>query len=255
MTGLLVSVRSAEEARIALAAGVDVIDVKEPSRGSLGSADAATIRDVVDAVAGRITVSAACGELFEFAAACDAERSRQLPRDVDLAKIGLAGCRARADWRQVWRRWAAELPSPVRPVAVVYADRHAADSPPWPDVLSFASDAHSPYILVDTFSKHGATLFDVWTSGDLDAFVDSASAAHIGVVLAGSLRLADVPLARKFQPDFIAVRGAACRGGRDGVLDAAAIEQLLVALGRPPAGSRPMHRRQRIPAKEYPTAW
>ena len=38
MTGLLVSVRSASEARVALAAGVDVIDVKEPNRGSLGAA-------------------------------------------------------------------------------------------------------------------------------------------------------------------------------------------------------------------------
>ena len=36
MTRLLVSVRSAEEAEIALAGGADVIDVKEPRRGALG---------------------------------------------------------------------------------------------------------------------------------------------------------------------------------------------------------------------------
>ena len=35
---LLVSVRSAEEARAALEGGAALIDVKEPSRGSLGSA-------------------------------------------------------------------------------------------------------------------------------------------------------------------------------------------------------------------------
>ncbi len=41
MTRLLVSVRSAAEAEIALSAGADLIDVKEPSRGSLGAADPA----------------------------------------------------------------------------------------------------------------------------------------------------------------------------------------------------------------------
>ena len=38
---LLVSVRSAAEAEIALHGGADLIDVKEPTRGSLGRADGA----------------------------------------------------------------------------------------------------------------------------------------------------------------------------------------------------------------------
>ena len=41
MSRLLVSVRSAAEAEVALGAGADLIDVKEPSRGSLGAADPA----------------------------------------------------------------------------------------------------------------------------------------------------------------------------------------------------------------------
>ena len=44
MAGLLVSVRSADEARTALAGGATVIDVKEPERGPLGRADPATWR-------------------------------------------------------------------------------------------------------------------------------------------------------------------------------------------------------------------
>src|SRR5437763_1899892 len=64
--GLQVSVRSAAEAESALAGGADLIDVKEPSRGPLGAADAAVIRDVITAVAGRRPVSAAlAGSLDE----------------------------------------------------------------------------------------------------------------------------------------------------------------------------------------------
>ena len=56
MTRLLVSVRSAAEARTALAGGADVIDVKEPAHGSLGRASTEVIREVIDAVAGCVPV-------------------------------------------------------------------------------------------------------------------------------------------------------------------------------------------------------
>ena len=52
MTKLLVSVRCAEEATAALAGGADIIDVKEPRRGSLGRADDRVIREVMEVVAG-----------------------------------------------------------------------------------------------------------------------------------------------------------------------------------------------------------
>ena len=50
MTQLLVSVRSAEEAEAALAGGAHLIDIKEPTRGALGHADATTIADIVHVV-------------------------------------------------------------------------------------------------------------------------------------------------------------------------------------------------------------
>jgi hypothetical protein len=65
MSGLLVSVRNAAEAEEALAGGADIIDVKEPSRGPLGRADAQNARDVIQTVSGRRLVSVALGELAE----------------------------------------------------------------------------------------------------------------------------------------------------------------------------------------------
>ena len=52
MTKLLVSVRDAAEARLAVEAGVDLIDVKEPSAGPLGAAAAETLAEIAAAVAG-----------------------------------------------------------------------------------------------------------------------------------------------------------------------------------------------------------
>ena len=83
MPKLLVSVRSAGEARSALAGGADLIDVKEPSRGPLGAADPAVIRDVIAAVDGRVPVSAAFGEWLAWA-------GKKAPRGLHYAKWGLA---------------------------------------------------------------------------------------------------------------------------------------------------------------------
>ena len=47
MTRLLVSVRDALEARVAMGAGVDLIDVKEPRRGSLGRASNSVVAAVL----------------------------------------------------------------------------------------------------------------------------------------------------------------------------------------------------------------
>lgn len=70
MTQLLVSVRNATEAIAATRGGADIIDVKEPLRGSLGCAAPDTIREIAHALR-RITGSAvplslALGELTEW---------------------------------------------------------------------------------------------------------------------------------------------------------------------------------------------
>ena len=61
--GLLVSVRSVAEAQEAVAGGAAIIDVKEPSRGPLGRADADVTAAIAEAVAGRAQLTVACGEL------------------------------------------------------------------------------------------------------------------------------------------------------------------------------------------------
>ena len=59
---LLISVADAAEARIALEGDADIIDVKDPARGTLGSADSAVLREVVEVVGAARPVSAALGD-------------------------------------------------------------------------------------------------------------------------------------------------------------------------------------------------
>ncbi|HNI07365.1 MAG TPA: (5-formylfuran-3-yl)methyl phosphate synthase, partial [Thiobacillaceae bacterium] len=67
MSGWLASVTGAEEARLALAAGADLIDCKNPAAGALGALPRATVAEVLAAVGGRRPVSATIGDFPDMA--------------------------------------------------------------------------------------------------------------------------------------------------------------------------------------------
>ncbi len=233
--GLLVSVRSAEEAITALAGGADVIDVKEPNRGSLGAADGSTISYVVRTVSGRVPVTAAMGELVDLMDMPNAGGRAVLAAGVSFVKIGLARCAPLRDWRTRWQYAIDSICSSAgddgaRPVAVAYADWHAAQSPPPRDVLFAAIELRCPALLVDTWNKSSGSLFDCWPIDDLRRFLAAAREQSLALVLAGSLAGDGIAAAAELRPDLIAVRTAACDGDRGGKVSCQRVYELKWAI-------------------------
>lgn len=214
MTALLVSVRSAAEARTALAGGAALIDVKEPARGSLGRADDAVIGAVVAAIAGRTPVSAALGEW--------ADDTGKFPdADLSYVKWGLAGCAGRPDWRAGLSRLLDRQQRP-RVVLTAYADWQCARAPAVEEVFALARRHRGPTLLVDTHCKDAAkqrpTLLD-WLP--LPWIVDLCARcrdADVRIALAGSLGPAEIRALADARPDWFAVRGAVCDGDRHGTV-------------------------------------
>lgn len=236
--GLLVSVRNVEEAYAALAGGADVIDVKEPSRGSLGASDGETIAAVVRGVAGRAPVTVAGGELLDLCLGNDSSLDRNNQEGVSLFKLGLAGCGEREDWIETWRRHVATLAKRARPVAVVYADWQLAAAPRPEVVLQAAEIVGCPALLIDTWNKSAGTLFDHWPIDDLAAFLESVRMQGLITVLAGSLSSDTLRTALELRPELVAVRGAACVGNREGSVSAdrvRALRQAIAAASHPAA--------------------
>jgi uncharacterized protein (UPF0264 family) len=215
MTRLLVSVRDAAEARLAVEAGVDLIDLKEPNRGPLGAVDYATMREVVEAVAGQAPLSAALGELVELSL----DSVAALPKGLTYAKVGLAHCANFADWPERLAAVCRQLPHGIAPVGVIYADRSQAGAPPADEVLSAAVQLNCRALLIDTFDKTAGDLFAHLDDAELGRTVTTARQAGLLVVLAGSLSLDSLPRAMALETDYVAVRGAVCSGPRTGKLD------------------------------------
>jgi (5-formylfuran-3-yl)methyl phosphate synthase len=221
MTQLLVSVRDADEAKVALDAGADVIDVKEPLRGSLGAADSKTIAEIIRVVRGKVPVSVALSELID-----SPSTSELLQSNPTFAKVGLAGCLSRADWRCQWKSLLSGFPDVTLPVAVVYADELAAKSPAPLEIIEHATRLQCVAVLVDTWDKTAGSLTTHWSFDRICSFVLDVQSRGMKAVIAGGLTFASFPLIALAKPDLIAVRGAACAGERTGVIAREKILQL-----------------------------
>jgi uncharacterized protein (UPF0264 family) len=227
-TGLLVSVRSAEEAATAVKAGADLIDVKEPARGPLGMAEAEVVGGVLAAVGAKVPVSAALGE-WSPNALTDAVWHLELP--VAYVKWGLAGYSAHPGWGEDILDTRRQVPARIHVVAVAYADHAKAKSIPPAEVAKFAKRYRYAAFLLDTFSKDGKTLLDHMSAEELADIVRSLKRGGVKVAVGGSLKLEQLKHVLPAGPDWVAVRGGVCVGGkRTGDLDPARVKKWKEAL-------------------------
>jgi uncharacterized protein (UPF0264 family) len=234
---LLVSVVSAGEARVAAAAGADIVDVKNPAEGSLGAPSPAVIADVRAVVRAELPVSAAIGDMPNLPgtaalAALGAARS-----GATFVKVGLWGVSTEDEavvLLRTVRDAVADVPGVVV-VAAAYADaRRVAQAPLAPELLPRAARAADVGIcLLDTAVKDGRGLLEWLSPGALASLVADAHAAGLQVALAGALREEDLPAIRDTAADIAGVRSAACGDGRRSApLDGVRVRALVAACAR-----------------------
>jgi uncharacterized protein (UPF0264 family) len=222
MTKLLVSVRDGQEALAALAGGASVIDVKEPRRGALGAGSKEQLAEVASVVAGRAPLSAALGELLDGPSSDLVENLSS----YSFLKVGMAGCARVPSWPRLWSDFIATVSTDVAVVAVIYADHATAFAPTPVETLEVACELGVSYLLIDTFDKSNGDLLRHLRIAELAEIIATAHQSQRKVAVAGSLSRAMLPEILCLAPDFIAVRGAACRGGRSGQVDSALVRQL-----------------------------
>lgn len=215
MTGLLASVTSVDEALLAVEEGADIIDLKDPSRGTLGALRVDIVRHIVRAVGGRRPISATVGDIVSMnprQLARAVERTAQT--GVDYIKVGFFPARSATSCVDAL---AASTAGGVRIVAVLFGDRV-------PDFSLLPYLAHRGFagVMLDTASKNGKSLRDSITDTELAAFVRQAKLLQMITGLAGSLRSSDVVPLLRLEPEYLGFRGALCAGShRTGELDRA----------------------------------
>ena len=227
MTLLLASVRDAAEAELAVGAGADIIDLKDPAKGSLGALSPRDIAACVDQVAGRAPVSATIGDLpLEHGTVRQAVLNTAR-LGVDYVKLGVFPGRGAARCLQSLEQEAAH----IRLIAVLFAD-----AVPEFDAIEAAARIGAQGVMFDTLGKGSAALPDHISYIALAGHIAAAKAEGLIVGVAGSLRAKHVPGLLALEPDLIGFRGALClEGDRSKPLD---IDRLLAIRGLIPKSPR-----------------
>jgi hypothetical protein len=210
---LLVSVRDATEAVDALDGGADWIDCKEPLAGPLGAVTADVAHAIVQAVAGRCTVSAALGELVDWPRSPAQELLAV--EELRVVKLGLRNCAILADWSEHWiSAFHGVRLADKDLAAVIYADWLAAQAPSPPEVISIAQSVGCRFLLVDTFEKNNKSTLEIFCRDELRQILQLAQQGEMTTALAGNLRVADLARIDGLPLNLVAVRGAVCQGER-----------------------------------------
>lgn len=215
---LLVSVRDVSEAEIALTAGAEWIDLKEPLAGPLGAVDVETARIVVEFVANRCPVSAALGELSMWQDP-PVQRLLEVP-GIDVVKLGLAACGEAENWSDDWLAAQRAIHQAGKSlVAVVYADWQRARSPAPEQIISLAGRSNCEYLLIDTFDKSAEGTLSCLGLARLSNLLRLAKRVSLRTVVAGRITLEDVFRLPTASLDVVAVRGGVCSESRSGQVD------------------------------------
>lgn len=228
MTRFLASVRDCVEAEIALGAGADIIDLKDPHKGALGALDPETIEACVRGVAGRAPIGATIGDLpLQGETIRDAVLATAAS-GVDYVKLGLFP----GDGEGSLNLLQAETRR-VRLILVLFAD-----APPDFDAIAAASRIGAEGVMLDTLGKTAGSLLEHVSLDALARFVVAAKAEGLIVGFAGSLRASHAPKLLALEPGLLGFRGALCHGGaRAQSLDPVACAAIRALIPQTPAHS------------------
>lgn len=241
---LLVSVRNAAEARIAVDAGADIIDAKEPAKGALGPVGAETLCAIGLAVAQRRPLSAALGEFRNDASGAAIMGAAHAAARARVAFVKAGVYEACADTLMIdcarlveMLQHEAASDAHCDVVLGVYADLAETRDCAFESVIDVTIRTRPTGerfriagVLLDTISKDGRPLFDVMSFDRVATWVKTAHDAGLFVALAGSLAADHVGMARDTGADIMGVRGAACDGGRRGHVSTDRVRQLANAI-------------------------
>jgi uncharacterized protein (UPF0264 family) len=231
---LLVSVIDAGEARVASAAGADVIDVKDPSAGALGEAAPRVIRAVRAATPAHLPVSAALGDGPFTTARAATLAGAAAAHGAAFVKLGLRETSLAAALVNL-RAVRGAIPDGTHLVVAGFADSGRAGAPDPRALPELAAAAGAQGCLLDTAVKDGRGLLHWLDEAALAAFVVACRARGLFSALAGSLGVEELVRLGPLGPDLVGVRGAACVGDRVGGRVAAERVRALVRAreGRP----------------------
>ena len=225
---LLVSPSTIDEAKRSAAA--DIIDVKNPSEGSLGANFPWVIREIktlsskpLSAAIGDFDYKPGGAALAAYGAAC---------AGADYVKIGLAFSgreKARDVIGAVVKAVKEEFPYKYVVIAA-YSDYQRMHSISPFEMAPLAADCGADVAMVDTGIKDRQSTFAFMNEDQLRSFTQTNKKLGLRTALAGALKFEDMEALKRINPDIIGVRGMVCGGDRNATVQEDLIKTALAMI-------------------------
>jgi (5-formylfuran-3-yl)methyl phosphate synthase len=244
VAGLLISIRNSLEASIAKKFPIDLFDLKDPARGTLGAVNPEERKRILGELADR-PKSIALGELTDWNPEQILIEDWSWLEDFQFAKVGMAqACAPGVEWRERWKLMRSQIPITTCLVAVAYADWRLCKAPSIEQIFDFINHSlaevrknetrvenrrpgrsprdsrYSHAILIDTFDKSTGSSVEILGLSYLATVVKHAQLNQIKLVIAGSLDIEHLEPLAQIAPDFIGARGAVCDFNRTSLSEA-----------------------------------
>jgi len=222
MTQLLISVTSIEEAKIAIKSGTNIIDLKDPHHGALGALPKELICNIIQFVSSHnssIKTSATIGDIPMEANLIQQHVIELIDTHVDFIKIGFFEL---DDYQPVLDALRQVTQRGVKLIAVLFAESKYPE-----ELIDALKRAGFFGVMLDTAKKNGQTLFDYYSTDQLQNFARMVFKQNLILGLAGSLRLQHIALLKEITPTYIGLRGGVCIGNeRKSCIDADKIKAI-----------------------------
>ncbi|OYT25350.1 MAG: hypothetical protein B6V02_03935 [Thermoprotei archaeon ex4572_64] len=195
---------------------VDVVDVKDPSRGSLGFPKVEVVQRVVHAIRNR-EVSIALGDVRSRSEVMSTIKLyvNKYP-DVDYVKIGLEV--NDKDEAISIIKIVKDYVVNSKIILVGYGDYKLIRSIRPTELINIAYKLDTHGVMIDTRLKNGMNILKYLSINELSEFTSLARNHGLSIALAGKLSIKHILKIAKLDVDVLGFRTAACSNGRLGKL-------------------------------------
>ncbi|ADQ14397.1 (5-formylfuran-3-yl)methyl phosphate synthase [Halanaerobium hydrogeniformans] len=211
---LLISVQSISEAKKIKRSDFDILDIKNPNEGSLGTNFPYVIKGIREQFPD-FPLSAAGGDLPALPGLASQVAFGLAHLELDYIKLGLYGMQsveAATDLlREAKRAVDMSGAKNIKIIAAAFADFREANTFS-PFLLNeVAAETGIDGVMIDTINKKNKSLFSFLKIKELKNFVEDGKKLNLITALAGSLNFNDLDKLREIKADIIGFRGAVCK--------------------------------------------
>ena len=198
MSKILASIKDLSEAKILMDTDIDIIDLKDPSKGALGRLKKNDIEIIVNFINKKKLTSSTVGDLPNDKELISKNVNEISLTNVDFIKIGV--------YNNDYIKTLCNIKSSKKLIAVFFADRFL----PTKDEIRDLKNSGFSGVMVDTSNKKSGNLFNHVTYSQINNFLTVAKNINLLTGIAGSINKTHIGEIIKLNPNYMGFRGALC---------------------------------------------